>query len=98
WNPLCWTTRRRLCSGAMRPRCFPGWRRRWGRRKMSDGITAQPAVRDYARLVNRMERVIAVSQTLAATLDQDRLLKLVVEAARDLVGSEAASILLLDPV
>jgi len=65
---------------------------------MSDGITAQPAVRDYARLVNRMERVIAVSQTLAATLDQDRLLKLVVEAARDLVGSEAASILLLDPL
>lgn len=62
---------------------------------MSD---AAPAVQDYARLVKRMERVIAVSQTLAATLEQDRLLKLVIEAARDLAGSEAASILLLDPL
>ena len=57
---------------------------------------SEPAVRDYARLVARMERVIAVSQTLAATLDQDRLLRLVIEAARDLVGAEAASILLFD--
>ena len=45
-----------------------------------------------------MEALIAVSQTLAATLEQDRLLRLVVEAARDLAGSEAASILLLDPL
>ncbi|MEP7357670.1 MAG: GAF domain-containing protein, partial [Anaerolineales bacterium] len=64
---------------------------------MSDGSKAgELEVHDYARLVKRMERVIAVSQTLAATLEQDRLLKLVIEAARDLAGSEAASILLLD--
>ncbi len=65
---------------------------------MTESIADQPVVRDYARLVKRMERVIAVSQTLAATLDQDRLLRLVVETARDLVGAEAASILLLDPL
>jgi signal transduction histidine kinase len=66
---------------------------------MTNGpVESQPAIRDYARLVKRMERVIAVSQTLAATLEQDRLLKLVIEAARDLAGSEAASILLLDPL
>jgi signal transduction histidine kinase len=45
-----------------------------------------------------MERVIAISQTLAATLEQDRLLRLIVDAARELAGSEAASILLLDPL
>jgi signal transduction histidine kinase len=65
---------------------------------MSDTIANQPVARDYARLVTRMERIIAVSQTLAATLDQDRLLRLVIEAARDLVGAEASSILLLDPL
>jgi signal transduction histidine kinase len=65
---------------------------------MSNHLTAQPAIHDYQQLVKRMERVIAVSQTLAATLEQDRLLRMVIEAARDLAGSEAASILLLDPL
>src|SRR3982750_746418 len=93
-----WTIWRRGGWGGRGGGGFPGWRRLWRRQDMSDVVSEQPAVRDYARLIRRMERVIAVSQTLAATLEQDRLLRLVVEAARDLVGSEAASILLLDPL
>jgi signal transduction histidine kinase len=45
--------------------------------------------RDYPALLARMER-------LASTLDQSKLLRLIVDAARELTGSAASSILLLD--
>ena len=53
--------------------------------------------RDYPALVARMERVIEISHTIASTLDQGKLLRQIVDAARELTGSQAASIMLLDP-
>jgi len=50
-----------------------------------------------ALMAARMERLIEISHTLASTLDQGKLLRQIVDAARELTGSEAASILLLDP-
>jgi signal transduction histidine kinase len=52
---------------------------------------------DYPALVKRMERLIEVSHRLASTLEQAKLLRQIVEAARELTDSDAASILLLDP-
>jgi len=52
---------------------------------------------DYPLLVARMERLIEISHTIASTLEQGKLLRQIVEAARELTSSEASSILLLDP-
>jgi signal transduction histidine kinase len=52
---------------------------------------------DYPALMARMERLIEISHTIASTLEQGKLLRQIVEAARELTGSEASSILLLDP-
>src|SRR5712692_11805724 len=52
---------------------------------------------DYPALVARMERLIEISHTIASTLEQGKLLRQIVEAARELTASEASSILLLDP-
>jgi signal transduction histidine kinase len=52
---------------------------------------------DYPALLARMERLIEISHTLASTLEQGKLLRQIVDAARELTGSEASSILLLDP-
>jgi signal transduction histidine kinase len=59
------------------------------------GNSRQP---DYPALLARMERLIEINHTLASTLEQGKLLRQIGEAARELTGSEAASILLLDPV
>lgn len=53
--------------------------------------------RDYPALVARMERLITISHTLASTLDLAKLLRQIVDAARELTGSQASSIMLLDP-
>ena len=53
---------------------------------------------DYPALVARMERLIEINNTLVSTLDQGKLLRQIVDAARELTHSEASSILLLDPV
>ena len=53
---------------------------------------------DYPALVARMERLIEISRTIASTLDQGKLLRQIVDAARELTGSQASSILLFDPV
>ena len=53
--------------------------------------------RDYPALVKRMERLIEISHTLASTLEQAKLLRQIVDVARELTGAEASSILLLDP-
>src|SRR5258708_31768310 len=45
----------------------------------------------------RMERWLEISRTLASTLDQGKLLRQIVEAGRELTGSQASSIMLLDP-
>jgi signal transduction histidine kinase len=52
---------------------------------------------NYPVLVKRLERLMAISQTLASTLDLERLLRKIVEAARELTDTEASSIMLLDP-
>ncbi len=43
-----------------------------------------------------MEKLLAISRKLNSTLDMHKLLRQIVEAARDLTGGEAASILLVD--
>jgi signal transduction histidine kinase len=53
---------------------------------------------DYPTLVAHMERLIEISHTIASTLEQGKLLRQIVDAARELTDSEASSILLLDPV
>jgi|SRR5579859_2770759 len=64
------------------------------RKRRAAGNNGQP---DYPALMARMERLIEISHTLASTLDQGKLLRQIVDAARELTGSEASSILLLDP-
>jgi signal transduction histidine kinase len=62
-----------------------------------DSPAAAPlAGRDYPRLLQRMERLLAVGRSLASTLDLQRLLRLIADAGRELTDTEAASILLLD--
>ena len=53
---------------------------------------------NYPALLARMERLIEISHILASTLELDKLLPQIVDAARELTDSEASSILLLDPV
>lgn len=53
---------------------------------------------DYPLLLRRMERLIEISGIIASTLDHPKLLRTIIEAARELTESEAASILLADPV
>jgi signal transduction histidine kinase len=54
------------------------------------------ARRDYAALLRRTERLMEISSILASTLDLARLLRQVVDAARELTEAEAGSILLLN--
>jgi signal transduction histidine kinase len=51
---------------------------------------------DTAAQLKRMQRLIELSETLNSTLDHHRLLRNIIEAARELTGSEAASIMLAD--
>jgi signal transduction histidine kinase len=57
---------------------------------------ASAARLDTASQLKRMQRLIELSETLTSTLDQHRLLRNIIEAARELTGSEAASIMLAD--
>jgi signal transduction histidine kinase len=63
------------------------------RKRRAAGLQPQ---HDYPALVARMERLIEINHTLASTLDQGKLLRQIVDAARELTRSEASSILLLD--
>ena len=54
--------------------------------------------RDYPALLRRMERLIEIGQTLTSTLDLNKLLHRIVEAGRELTGSEGVSIMLVEPV
>jgi signal transduction histidine kinase len=53
--------------------------------------------RNYPLLLKRMERLMEVSRNLASTLDLSKLLFMIIEAARELTDTEAASIMLFDP-
>lgn len=54
--------------------------------------------RNYPLLIKRYERLMEVSRTLASTLDLAKLLRQIIEAACELTDTEAASILLFDPI
>ncbi len=54
--------------------------------------------RNYPVLLKRMERVMDISRTLASTLDLNKLLRTIIRAAADLTDTEAASIMLFDPI
>jgi signal transduction histidine kinase len=50
-----------------------------------------------ASMIERYERLIAISQQLNSTLDLGSLLKKIISAAKELTDTEAASIMLIDP-
>ena len=56
------------------------------------------ARRNYALLLARMQRLMEITRTLASTLDLDKLLRKIIEAANEVTGTEAASIMLIDPM
>jgi signal transduction histidine kinase len=49
------------------------------------------------QLIERYERIIAISQRLNTTFDLRSLLQAIIEASRELTETEAASIMLIDP-
>ena len=53
--------------------------------------------RNYPLLLKRMERMMEISRVLASTLDLNKLLRKIIDAARELTDTEAASIMLFDP-
>lgn len=63
-------------------------------RPTSSPDTAQ---RNYPLLLRRMERLMEISQTLASTLDLNKLLHRIVEAGRELTDCEGVSIMLVEP-
>ncbi|HEY3311056.1 MAG TPA: GAF domain-containing sensor histidine kinase [Anaerolineales bacterium] len=50
------------------------------------------------KLLDQYKRLIEISRDLASTLELDPLLNRIIDAARDITGAQAASILLYDPV
>lgn len=58
----------------------------------------QPNELSFEKLLDRYERLIEISQQLNSTLDHVSLLNRIISAALELTGSEACSILLIDPV
>jgi signal transduction histidine kinase len=53
---------------------------------------------EQERLLERYERIIEISQKLTSTLDHNSLLQQIISAASELINTEAASILLIDPI
>jgi len=56
-----------------------------------------PADLNYPALVKRLERLMEISHSLTSTLELGRLLRKIVDAARELTDTEASSIMLFDP-
>jgi signal transduction histidine kinase len=54
--------------------------------------------RSFQQLLERYERIIEISQQLNSTLDHSHLLRKIVNASQELTNTEAASILLIDPI
>lgn len=54
------------------------------------------AIRNYPLLLKRYERIMEISRSLASTLDLASLLRRIIEAAIEVTGTEASSILLVD--
>ncbi|HUN10148.1 MAG TPA: GAF domain-containing sensor histidine kinase [Aggregatilineales bacterium] len=49
-------------------------------------------------IINRYERLLEIGQQLNSTLDIQSLLKKIISAAKELTNTEAASIMLIDPI
>lgn len=62
----------------------------------SDPPSDTSAIRNYPRLLHRYARLLEITSSLASTLDLEKLLQTIVEAAQELTDSEAASLLLYD--
>jgi signal transduction histidine kinase len=59
--------------------------------------TAEERVQLLERRVAALQRVVQLSQVLNSTLELDWLLQFIIDAAAELLGTEAASIMLMDP-
>ncbi len=68
-----------------------------GAKPSRPSVGADTAVRNYPLLVRRLERLMETSQVLASTLDLPRLLRKIIDAARELTDTEVASIMLFAP-
>ncbi|MBI3361265.1 MAG: GAF domain-containing sensor histidine kinase [Chloroflexi bacterium] len=55
------------------------------------------AIRNYPLLLRRYQQLMEISRVLGSTLELPALLRQIIEAARELTHTEAASILLIDP-
>ncbi len=53
-------------------------------------------IQRLAKTVERLERVVTIGQMLNSTLDLAQLLETIIQTAADLLGTQAASILLMD--
>jgi signal transduction histidine kinase len=60
-------------------------------------FSEESAIRNYPGLLQRYRRLMEISRVLSSTLDLPSLLRRIIEAARELTETEAASILLADP-
>jgi signal transduction histidine kinase len=59
-------------------------------------VSDESAIRNYPGLLQRYRRLMEISRVLSSTLDLPSLLRRIIEAARELTETEAASILLID--
>jgi signal transduction histidine kinase len=79
--------------------CFLNWPAVWW--IMTDGLhdteREQSAIRNYPLLLRRYARLLEVTTDLASVLELGTLLQRIVDAAQELTGSQAASLLLYDP-
>lgn len=60
------------------------------------GQSTPPDGTDLRQMVLRLARLVEISVTLNSTLELDPLLQFIIDSAADLMGTEAASILLID--
>ncbi|MGH2521091.1 MAG: ATP-binding protein [Anaerolineales bacterium] len=67
------------------------------KRRASSSPGADTMRRNYPLLLKRMERLMEVSRNLASTLELDKLLRMIIQAAQELTDTEVASIMLFDP-
>jgi signal transduction histidine kinase len=65
--------------------------------RLHDSEREQSAIRNYPLLLKRYARLLEVTTDLASVLDLETLLQRIVDAAQELTGSQAASLLLYDP-
>ncbi len=63
---------------------------------MTGPLLVTPFQRNYPLLFERIERLMEISETLISTYDHYKILRTIIDAAKELTDAEAASIMLAD--